>query len=717
MAFIKYIFITLTLLVMNAYLLNSVDKGVCEDNSCLHRSLQKDIESILLSKAINFSEKINESFVDFKLDELNKTYNDSFDLVRIENNSSYSNDRDKSSNKKIKNVDQVNVLDNHSNSIGNTTNYNVNEEDIVKVLSARMLQSTYPFVPSKAKDASNLCRIHTRKFLTYLEKMELWALKMHDSSAKISSGILNGNVNQFGDFDECLSVEEPNQQFKGQYCLVYLQPEINQKSKLLKNLNKLIQSYGMFKSNFNDPGHRVPRFSTVNWGVCVPSSCTYLEVESAMTEYMKNFTEGTGVSMKVRVDKEMCQVKENQWTNKLDKSTIIASAFFLIYFGLLISASLYEYYKTDNKNVWIVAFSLIKNTKNILNLKREPNDIACIHGIRAVNAYLLIISHKSMALFFNPYINRTSMAETVGQPWTVIARAASLYTDPFIMMSGLLTTYSLFGRLQKGHHIKIFQEYIGRFLRIAPPLGALILFCTYILPLLGSGPQWNLVITHHSGICKMYWWRNLMFIHNYFGFENMCLTHTHHIGIDTQLFLTAPIFTYLLWKWPKKTFLSLVTLASISTGARYYVTVTKNLSNYVFFGTSVSQLFDTADFMYILPAHRLTVYIMGVLLGYFLRIYKHKQLTNAQLRIGWWASVILLLISFFGPAPMGSINYQYNSTHAAIYAALSPIGWCCFFAWVIFTSHLGYNESKFHLKLPILKFVKCKRFTLILYLL
>lgn len=144
-----------------------------------------------------------------------------------------------------------------------------------------------------------------------------------------------------------------------------------------------------------------------------------------------------------------------------------------------------------------------------------------MHGIRFLNAYLLIISHKSMALFFNPYINRTAMSEVLGHPWTVIARAASLYTDPFIMMSGLLTTYSLYGRLQRGQRVNVINEYVGRIMRIAPPLGALIVFCTYILPFMGSGPQWNLVIGHHAGICKSYWWRNLMFIHNYFGFENM----------------------------------------------------------------------------------------------------------------------------------------------------------------------------------------------------
>lgn len=67
---------------------------------------------------------------------------------------------------------------------------------------------------------------------------------------------------------------------------------------------------------------------------------------------------------------------------------------------------------------------------------------------------------------------------------------------------------------------------------------------------------------------------------------SQCLTHTHHIGIDTQLFLLAPLFAWLLWRWPKRSVQMLLAVAAISTAARYYVTVEKNLSNYVFFGTS-----------------------------------------------------------------------------------------------------------------------------------
>jgi hypothetical protein len=57
------------------------------------------------------------------------------------------------------------------------------------------------------------------------------------------------------------------------------------------------------------------------------------------------------------------------------------------------------------------AFSLRKNVLTLFNLSRSPDDIESVHGVRAVSALLLLLAHKAMALFFNPYMNRTVMAE------------------------------------------------------------------------------------------------------------------------------------------------------------------------------------------------------------------------------------------------------------------------------------------------------------------
>lgn len=96
--------------------------------------------------------------------------------------------------------------------------------------------------------------------------------------------------------------------------------------------------------------------------------------------------------------------------------------------------------------------------------------------------------------------------------------------------------------------------------------------------------------------------------------------------------------------------------------------------------------------MYINPPHRFTVYAMGIGLGYILRTMKDLKLTESQLKLGWCFSTASLLFAFFGPAPMGDIDYKFNATHAAQYAAFAPIAWCFFFGWIILVSQLGYKS-------------------------
>jgi len=55
---------------------------------------------------------------------------------------------------------------------------------------------------------------------------------------------------------------------------------------------------------FFQPGHRLPKFSTVYWGVCVPSSCGAEDVASAAESAVKKFQD-----VEVLVENDMCQVK------------------------------------------------------------------------------------------------------------------------------------------------------------------------------------------------------------------------------------------------------------------------------------------------------------------------------------------------------------------------------------------------------------------------
>lgn len=73
----------------------------------------------------------------------------------------------------------------------------------------------------------------------------------------------------------------------------------------------------------------------------------------------------------------------------------------------------------------------------------------------------------------------------------------------------------------------------------------------------------------------------------------------------------------------------------------------------------------------------------------------NSTIFQMQLRYGWSISVLLLAASLLAPAKMGNMTYQYNVYDAATYAALSPITWCTLFAWIIYTSHIGYTSKLF----------------------
>jgi len=74
---------------------------------------------------------------------------------------------------------------------------------------------------------------------------------VYDATAKVPSGLLNGNINQFGDFDECIGVEGKSG-IRGQYCLAYLQLDVNQSRPDLKYLHRLLHSHYAFRSNMTD---------------------------------------------------------------------------------------------------------------------------------------------------------------------------------------------------------------------------------------------------------------------------------------------------------------------------------------------------------------------------------------------------------------------------------------------------------------------------------
>ncbi|KAL3278414.1 hypothetical protein HHI36_013736 [Cryptolaemus montrouzieri] len=206
-------------------------------------------------------------------------------------------------------------------------------------------------------------------------------------------------------------------------------------------------------------------------------------------------------------------------------------------------------------------------------------------------------------------------------------------------------------------------------------------------------------------------WRNLLYIHNYYPFQDMCLTHTHQVGIDMQLFLVTPVVVFILWSSRKLGLWLIAFITVASTILRFVVTWNNNLSHVVHFGITITRMFDTANLSYILPTHRATIYFMGVYLAYILRNKSEITLSKTQLTILWTTFMSLGIGTWLGPVHMSHEEYEYKKLDSAFYGAVSPIFWGGAVAWTIYATEKGYGGFFG----AILSWDKFKYFTKIAY--
>lgn len=65
------------------------------------------------------------------------------------------------------------------------------------------------------------------------------------------------------------------------------------------------------------------RFSTITYGVCVPSMCSHRDVEAALKHFVDSFTQSTGLRFAVQVNEPMCQVRDVTQRRNLEHGEIL----------------------------------------------------------------------------------------------------------------------------------------------------------------------------------------------------------------------------------------------------------------------------------------------------------------------------------------------------------------------------------------------------------
>jgi hypothetical protein len=63
------------------------------------------------------------------------------------------------------------------------------------------------------------------------------------------------------------------------------------------------------------------KVSTIFWGICMPSSCSHGDLESGLGQYLRNLTANSGLKTQLKINKELCYIRDDEWLSKLTIGT------------------------------------------------------------------------------------------------------------------------------------------------------------------------------------------------------------------------------------------------------------------------------------------------------------------------------------------------------------------------------------------------------------
>ncbi|XP_076315491.1 nose resistant to fluoxetine protein 6-like [Tachypleus tridentatus] len=256
----------------------------------------------------------------------------------------------------------------------------------------------------RTMNASETCHHSVMEVLTSFGRMETWASKMIDSNGRLPAGLLEGTLTSLGSYDQCMDIVSPTKEskvstFQGQYCSVLLRLPLPARSAKYSSIVVGVKAL----SNFSKPGEVFHDFAQnaqffysvpLRLGICVPSTCSRLEVQKAVT-IASNW-------LRLRGNVQNCEVKTPvQVTARQAVSLFILS---LVVIPVVVGTILDVYrklLKPQERNELhtgfavelLLCFSLYTNTLKLFSTKSSQHTMKAICGIRFITINWIILAH------------------------------------------------------------------------------------------------------------------------------------------------------------------------------------------------------------------------------------------------------------------------------------------------------------------------------------
>ncbi|XP_063822757.1 O-acyltransferase like protein-like [Ostrinia nubilalis] len=338
-------------------------------------------------------------------------------------------------------------------------------------------------------------------------------------------------------------------------------------------------------------------------------------------------------------------------------------------------------------------FSVYTNTKNFFVFASNPNAITCLDGIRSFAMMWVIVGHTFVTQVTYIPENPLDILEFMKSFWGLWITSATITVDTFFMISGLLIVYTTAAKVSRRSLIrKIHLFYLNRILRMFPILAAMVLIEASFLHRTTDGPYWN-VMTTNVNDCRTNWWSTLLFIQNWVNPLNQCLYHTWYLAVDMQLHIASPII--LFWILGQRSFSAwcamVASLVAAIVGATTYNFINNFQSAVIPLGRPAADLPVYLSSYYFHTLNRISPFIIGMMVGYVLHLYRGKTVRMPKALAGFlWlvaaaVSFMIIFTTYFNIQPDWDNQLADNIINSSIRPA-----WAVCIGWLVFACKSGY---------------------------
>ena len=522
--------------------------------------------------------------------------------------------------------------------------------------------------------------------------------RMIDAMGKIGAGYFDGNFVASGAYDECLDIGPGD----AKYCT----------GPLMLTSKTLPLQWGQY-------------------GFCVPRGCTPEDIELAVLDG----TRGQAVTDATKL-----------YCVSTRKPPFTAGAIIMIVvcflFGLLVlGATLLHYIwqlqekkikssqiqdvseksplvttpsSTDKKRVLVqeivTAFSLLKVLPQILSMKQPPSAITSINGLRVISMFWVILAHTHFFVLETGLDNIYRLKSTLSRFSFQAIGNAYFAVDSFFVLSGLLVAYLTMRQMKrKNGRFPFLTYYLHRYLRLTPTYAFVLFFIWLLSMYLSEGPTYLLAVGEQSTnyvSCKKYWWTNLLYINNLYPWklEDECIGWSWYLANDMQFYVLSPLILIpLYFVLPLGMVISAVVIfisfVISGTLAGVYDLQANTLAQFAYNyvpNPNISADMSYNNLLYVKPWHRVSPYIVGLLLGYVLyrlRLPNTKRYVYIKyivFSIMWVLSGVFLVSTLYG------LYFQWHGHVPSkfeniLYIMFSRFTWSLGLALLVVICHYGYG--------------------------